>query len=240
MTRALVAVTGATHWTLADGTRHPSGYWPEEVSTPYAVFEAAGIELTVATLGGVPATADEAGFDPVHHGDSDEAVQRMRDHLDSIPGLTAPVVLEDVDIADYDFVFVPGGWGPMEDLAVSESFGWLVRQFTEAGKPVAAVCHGPSALLPARADNGEWLFAGRHVTGFSNVEEEQVGTLALAKWTVEDRLREEGGHYSAAADEWAELVVVDGNLYTGQNPASAGALAQRLVLDVVGRERAAS
>lgn len=233
MTRALVAVTGADHWTLADGTRHPSGYWPEEVGTPYAIFETAGIELTVATPGGVPATADEAGFNPVYHGDSEEEVQRMRDRLDSIEGLETPEVLEDADVESFDFLFVPGGWGPMEDLAVSETFGWLVRQFTEAGKPVAAVCHGPSALLPARADDGQWLFAGRHVTGFSNLEEEQVGTKALAKWTVEDRLREEGGRYSSAADDWAELVVVDGNLYTGQNPASAAALAHRLVADTV-------
>jgi putative intracellular protease/amidase len=70
------------------------------------------------------------------------------------------------------------------------------------------------------------------VTGFSNVEEAAVGTLPLAKWTVEDRLRAEGGHYTSAPEDWAELVVVDGNLYTGQNPASARGLAERLVHDL--------
>ncbi|MBN9747838.1 type 1 glutamine amidotransferase domain-containing protein [Amycolatopsis sp. A1MSW2902] len=232
MTRALFAVTGVDYWTLADGTRNPSGYWPEEVSTPYQVFADAGIEIAVATPGGVPPAADPAGFNPVYHGDSAEAAQRMKDHLESIAALRSPEALENVDVADFDFVFVPGGWGPMEDLAVSASFGGLLREFTEADKPVAAVCHGPAALLPARDDQGEWLFAGRQVTGFSNVEEYAVGFAPQAKWLLEDRLKAEGGLYSSAPEGWAEFVVVDGNLYTGQNPQSAAGLAARLVRDL--------
>ena len=231
MTRALIVVTGADRWTLADGSTRPSGYWPEELSTPYRVFADAGVEITVATPGGVPPTADPAGFDPVHHDGRAEEAERVRAHLDSIDALRAPATLEEVEVDDFDLVFVPGGWGPMEDLAVSAPFGELVRRCTAAGKPVAAVCHGPAALLPARADDGTWLFAGREVTGFSNAEERQVGFAAQAKWLVEDRLRAEGGRYSSAADEWSEHVVADGNLYTGQNPASAAALAHRLVLD---------
>lgn len=96
---------------------------------------------------------------------------------------------------------------------------------------MAAVCHGPAALLPARGDDGAWLFRGREVTGFSNVEEHAVGTAPPAKWLVEDRLRAERGRYSRAPEDWAECVVVDGNLYTGQNPSSARALAERLVQD---------
>ncbi|NKQ57693.1 type 1 glutamine amidotransferase domain-containing protein [Amycolatopsis sp. K13G38] len=232
MTRALIAVTGVDYWTLADGTRRPSGYWPEELSTPCQVFTDAGFDITVATPGGVEPTADPAGFNPEYHGGSAGEAQRMKEHLESIPALRAPKILEEVDVADYDFVFVPGGWGPMEDLAVSESFGRLVRRFTDAGKPVAAVCHGPAALLPARDDEGEWLFAGRQVTGFSNVEEYAVGFAPHAKWLLEDRLKEEGGLYGAAPEGWAEFVVADGNLYTGQNPASAARLAERLVLDL--------
>lgn len=232
MTRVLMAVTSVDYWTLADGTRHPSGYWPEELSTPYEVFDAAGADITVGTLGGVQPTPDPAGFDAVYHGGSQEESLRVRAHLAGIAERHQPVALEDVDVADFDLVFVPGGWGPMEDLAVSSEFGALLSAFTAADKPVAAVCHGPAALLPARDSDGSWLFAGRDVTGFSNAEEEAVGTLPLAKWTVEDRLRGDGGHYSCAPEGWAEYVVVDGNLYTGQNPASARALAERLVREV--------
>ncbi|MFD7075144.1 type 1 glutamine amidotransferase domain-containing protein [Nocardioides sp. NPDC059952] len=231
MTRVLIAATGVDYWTLADGTRHPSGYWPEELSTPYQVFADAGLEITLATLGGVVPTADPAGFDPVYHGDSEEEALRVRLHLESIIERHPPIALEVVDVDDFDLVFVPGGWGPMEDLAESVPFGALLRRFADAGKPIAAVCHGPAALLPARDDDGGWLFSGREVTGFSNVEEYAVGTAPLAKWLVEDRLKAEGGLYSSAPEGWAEFVVVDGNLYTGQNPASARALAERLVLD---------
>ena len=234
MPRALIAISGVDFWTLADGTKHPSGYWPEELSTPYQVFSDAGMDVTIATPGGVRPTADPAGFDPVYHGDSTEEAQRVRLHLEAIAERHMPIALEDVDVADYDFIFVPGGWGPMEDLAVSAPFGALLQRFTDADKPVAAVCHGPAALLPARDDAGRWLFAGRQVTGFSNVEEHAVGFAPLARWLLEDRLREEGGQYACASEDWAAFVVVDGNLYTGQNPASAGALAERLVLDTIG------
>lgn len=231
MTRVLIAVTGVDHWTLADGTQTPAGYWPEELSTPHRVFADAGVDITVATPGGVSPTATEAGFAPELFGGDASVPQGIREHLASIAALDAPEKLEDADAADHDLVFVPGGWGPMEDLAVSASFGELLRRFTAAGKPVAAVCHGPAALLPARDDEGGWLFAGRRVTGFSNAEEHAVGTAPLARWLLEDRLRAEGGHYSAAPGDWAEYVVVDGNLYTGQNPASSRALAERLVAD---------
>lgn len=231
MPRVLVALTGVEFWTLADGTRRPSGYWPEELSTPYQVFADGGLDITIATLGAVAPTPDPAGFDPQYHGDSTEEAQRVRLHLESIAQRHVPVALESIDVADFDLVFVPGGWGPMEDLAVSEEFGALLRRFVDADKPVAAVCHGPAALLPARDDEGGWLFAGRQVTGFSNAEEYAVGTAALAPWLVEDRLKAEGGLYSSAPEGWAEYVVVDGNLYTGQNPASARALAERLVRD---------
>ncbi len=231
MTRALIAVTGVDYWTLADRSRHPSGYWPEELSTPHQIFADAGITITVATPGGAVPTADPAGFNPEYHGGRPEQAQRVKDHLASIAELRSPEILEDVDVADFDFVFVPGGWGPMEDLAVSDSFGSLLRQFADADKPVAAVCHGPAALLPAHDDEGEWLFKGRRVTGFSNAEEYAVGFAPKARWLVEDRLRAAGGLYSSAPGEWAEFVVVDGNLYTGQNPASAAALAERLVRD---------
>jgi putative intracellular protease/amidase len=231
MTRVLIAVTGVDYWTLADGSQSPAGYWPEELSTPHRVFADAGLDITIATPGGVAPTATEAGFAPELFGGDAAVPQAIREHLASLAALDAPEKLEDADAADYDLVFVPGGWGPMEDLAVSESFGALVRSFTAAGKPVAAVCHGPAALLPARDDDGGWLFAGRRVTGFSNAEEHAVGTAPLAKWLVEDRLRAEGGDYSAAEGEWGDHVVVDGNLYTGQNPASSESLAKRLVAD---------
>jgi putative intracellular protease/amidase len=88
-----------------------------------------------------------------------------------------------------------------------------------------------SALLPAQDEYG-WLFRGRRVTGFTNVEEAQVGFADRAPWLLEDRLQEVGGAFEASAAPWAPHFVVDGNLYTGQNPASSLPLAQLLLTTV--------
>jgi putative intracellular protease/amidase len=230
MTRILFAVSGSDHWTLADGTLHPCGYWPEELAVPHRVFHDAGFDITIATPGAVAPVADEAGFSPEMNGGSTEPGTRFRSYLDSIATeLGSPVDLDQVSAADYDLVFVPGGHAPMEDLAVSDRFGALVAAFTAADKPVAAVCHGPAALLAAVDDSGAWLFAGRRVTGFSNEEEAQVGFADKASWLLQDRLIAGGGAFERAGGAWEPHVVADGNLHTGQNPASSAPLAEQLV-----------
>ncbi|WP_319446895.1 MULTISPECIES: type 1 glutamine amidotransferase domain-containing protein [unclassified Mycobacterium] len=232
MRSVLIALTGVDYWTLADGSKHPCGYWPEELASPHRVFADAGFDITIATPGGVTPTADQAGYSLEMNGGSAEAGQAIADYIASISeNLSNTEVLESLDSGNFDFLFVPGGHGPMEDLAMSESFGATVRSFTESGKPVAAVCHGPAALLPARNDEGGWLFSGYRLTAFSNVEEAQVGYADAAKWLLADRLKAEGGLYGAAAEPWSEFVVVDRNLYTGQNPASSKPLAHRLVAE---------
>jgi putative intracellular protease/amidase len=225
----LFAVTGSNVWTFKDGTKHSCGYWPEELAAPHEVFTAAGFDITIATPGGVRPTPDQAGYSPEMNGGSAEAGQKIKDYIASISGEIDKVVkLEDINPADYDLVFIPGGHGPMEDLAVDASFGAQLNQFLDSGKPVAAVCHGPAGLLSARRGDGSWSFAGYQLTGFSNVEEAQVGFADKAPWLLEDKLTSSGASYSAA-DAWGPKVVVDRNLYTGQNPASSVPLADALV-----------
>ena len=186
MTSILIAVTGVDYWTLADGTKHPCGYWPEELAAPHSIFLDAGFGVTIATPGGVTPTDDKAGYTPEMNGGSAEAGQEIADYIASIADqLAKPAVLEDVDHAAFNLVFVPGGHGPMEDLAVSPQFADLLREFFAAGKPISAVCHGPAALLSATSEDGGWLFSGYRLTAFSNVEEDQVGYADKAKWLVE-------------------------------------------------------
>jgi putative intracellular protease/amidase len=230
MTTVLMAVTASDHWTFADGSTHTTGYWPEEVAAPHRIFVEAGFTVTIATPGGRRPVADEAGFLPVYNGGSEQAAEEIRSYLASISAeLDGAVPLEGVDTADYDLVFVPGGHGPMEDLAVSESFGTTLNGFLAAGKPIAAVCHGSAALLPARRDDGSWAFAGYEVTGFSNNEEQLVGFAPKAAWLLEDRLTADGGKFTATDEAWAPKVVSDRTLHTGQNPASSEPLARKLV-----------
>jgi putative intracellular protease/amidase len=224
----LVVLTGADRWTLADGTPHPTGFWAEELIEPMRVFRDAGVDITVATPGGVSPTVDEASVSPDGAG-GEERAAGLRSDLDDLEDeIAAAVVLEDVSPDDYDAVFVPGGHGPMEDLAESLALGRLLTAMLDDDKVIAAVCHGPAALLSAVRDDGTWAFAGRNISGFSNEEETQAGLADRAAWLLEDRLREAGGDISTGS-AWEPFSVVDRNIVTGQNPASSTEVAQKTV-----------
>ncbi|MGB3770187.1 MAG: type 1 glutamine amidotransferase domain-containing protein [Rhodococcus sp. (in: high G+C Gram-positive bacteria)] len=229
MTKLLYVVTGSDHWTLNDGTKHPTGYWAEELVESHRTFTEAGWDVVVATPGGVTPSVDEGSLAVDANGGDEDKVADLKSYIDSVQDvLSSAARLEDQTASSFDVIFVPGGHGPMEDLAVSTDFGALVTEFLDSGKIVSAVCHAPAALLSAKRDDGSWPFAGYKVTGFTNEEEEQAGLAAKAPWLLETRLRDGGAEFSAA-DTWSPNVVVDRSVYTGQNPASTKALADRLV-----------
>ncbi|MEU2507405.1 type 1 glutamine amidotransferase domain-containing protein [Streptomyces sp. NPDC007863] len=227
MSKILFVLTGADHWTLADGTKHPTGFWAEEAAAPYEAFTAAGHEVVVATPGGVVPTVDRGSLAPGANG-GPEGAERVAAALDAFAALRKPLRLEDVDPAEYDAVLYPGGHGPMEDLAVDADSGRLLIDVLDSGKPLAVVCHGAAALLAAVGEDGANAFAGRRVAAFTDAEEIQAGLAERAEWLLETRLREAGVDVDAG-EPWAPHVVVDGNLVTGQNPASSTALATEVL-----------
>lgn len=227
MSKILFVLTGADHWTLADGTEHPSGFWAEEAVAPYEAFTAAGHEVVVATPGGVVPTVDRASLAPEVNG-GQEGADRVAAALDAFTALQRPLALADVDLDEYAAVFYPGGHGPMEDLAVDAESGRLLGRALASGRPLGVVCHGPAALLAARDEEGGNAFSGYRLTGFTNAEETQAGLADKAKWLLQDRLVEIGADF-VEGDPWAPHVVVDRNLVTGQNPASSAPLADELL-----------
>ncbi|MEU4067226.1 type 1 glutamine amidotransferase domain-containing protein [Streptomyces wedmorensis] len=227
MSKILFVMTGVDHWTLADGTKHPTGFWAEEAVAPYEALTAAGYEVVVATPGGVVPTVDRGSLAPEANG-GQEAADRIAAVLGSMEELKKPIRLEDVDLAEYDAVFYPGGHGPMEDLAVDATSGRLLIDALESGKPLAVVCHGPAALLAATRPDGTNAFAGYEVAAFTDAEETQAGFADKAKWLLESRLVEAGVEVRVG-EPWAPNVVVDRNLVTGQNPASSAPLAAEVV-----------
>ncbi|MFJ8887906.1 type 1 glutamine amidotransferase domain-containing protein [Streptomyces sp. NPDC102402] len=228
MTSVLFVLTGADHWTLNDGTAHPTGFWAEELAAPHRVFAQAGFDITVATPGGVAPTVDAGSLAAEANGGQEQA-DAVASYLASIDEtLRIPARLEDVVPTSYDIVFYPGGHGPMEDLAVNEASGRLLTAALDSGTQVGVLCHAPAALLPARREDGSWPFAGYRMTGFSNAEETQAGFAAKAPWLLESRLTELGADY-AAAEPWAVHTVHDRNLHTGQNPASSEQLAREIL-----------
>ncbi|WP_235506011.1 type 1 glutamine amidotransferase domain-containing protein [Variovorax sp. Root411] len=172
---------------------------------------------------------DDTRMSAAVNGGDEAKVAAMTTYLESLAReLASPLQVEDQDIGKYEAVVLPGGHGPMQDLAVDRATGKLLAQ--AAARPdvvVAALCHGQAGLLSA-GDAQQWAFKGRRVTGFSNVEETQVGLAANAPWLLEDRLRDAGALYESEAP-WHSHVVVDGNLVTGQNPQSAEQLAEEVI-----------
>lgn len=231
MTSVLFVVSAADGWTQKDGSVYPTGYWAEELAVPHRLFSNAGWDITVATPNAVAPTLDEMSLGE-GAGDPEE-LQDIRSYLESIKDeLDNPKALADVNEEDYDVVFYPGGHGPMEDLAVDAVSGALLKQRLAAGTPLALLCHAPAAILAAKNDDGTNAFAGKNVTGFSNTEEESTGLAENAKWLLEDELVDAGVKYGKAAEDWSSHVVVDGNLYTGQNPQSSADLAERILEDL--------
>ncbi|MGP3776533.1 type 1 glutamine amidotransferase domain-containing protein [Streptomyces sp. SDT5-1] len=227
MSKILFVVTGSDHWTLADGTRHPTGFWAEEAIAPYDVFKKAGHEVVVATPGGVVPTVDAGSLAPEFN-DGQENADRMAAAVAANAELASPVKLEEVDLADYDAVFYPGGHGPMEDLSVNADSGALLTRALDSGMPLGIVCHAPAAMLAATKDDGGNAFAGYDVAAFTNAEEAQAGFADKAAWLLQDRLTEAGINVRVG-EPWAPHVIVDRNLVTGQNPASSAPLATALL-----------
>jgi putative intracellular protease/amidase len=195
--------------------------------TPYQAFTAVGHEIVVTTPGGVVSPLDQGSLAPQFNG-GEEGAKKMADALASISEIQRPIKLEDVDLDDYAAVFYPGGHGPMEDLAVDATSGKLLIDTLASGRPLGVVCHATAALLAAAKADGNNAFAGYRLTGFSNAEEIQGGLAAGAKWLLQDRLVEIGADYQEG-EPWAPNVVVDRNLVTGQNPASAGPAAAEML-----------
>ena len=227
MSKILFVMTGVDYWTLADGTKHPTGFWAEEAAAPYEAFKAAGHEIVVATPGGVVPTVDKGSLAPEVN-DGQEGADKVAAALASFTELQRPITLEDVDLDDYTAVFYPGGHGPMEDLAVDSTSGQILIGTLDSGKPLAVVCHAPAALLAAERADGSNAFAGYKVAAFTNAEEAQAGFADKAKWLLETRLVEAGVDVQVG-EPWAPNVVVDRNLVTGQNPSSSALIAVEVI-----------
>lgn len=206
-------------------TGEKTGFWLEELAAPYYAFIDAGAQLTLASPNGGQPPLDPKSNEPDFQTDAPR-----RFEIDSVAthALANTLKLSDLNGAEFDAVFYPGGHGPLWDLAEDAASIALIERSIAAGKPVAAVCHAPAVLRHVKGSDGQPLVAGKAVTGFSNSEEEAVGLTQVVPFLVEDMLKAQGGHYSKTAD-WQVHVITDGLLITGQNPASSEATAHALL-----------
>ena len=205
-------------------TGRKTGFWLEEFAAPYYVFRDAGVELTLASpKGGQPP------LDPVSDLPENQtpAMTRFKQDQAAQKALAQTVRLADVKAEDFDTVFYPGGHGPMWDLAESPTSIALLEAFYNSGKPIALVCHSPGVLRHVTYQ-GAPLVKGKHVTGFTNGEEEETQLTKVVPFLVEDELLRLGAIFEKKAD-WQPFAITDGRLVTGQNPASSTSAAQALL-----------
>jgi putative intracellular protease/amidase len=227
MAKILFIVSGATYWVLKDGTRYATGYWAEEFANPYKAVTDAGHEVVVATPGGVTPTVDMMSLRPSMAGGEQGALD-LEAVIRDAEVMRRPLALSDVRLEDYDAVYLPGGHGPMSDLAWDADAGRLLTAQLGSGRPLAIVCHAPASMLATRI-HGVSPFKGYKVTGFTNEEEEGVGLASRAPWLLETELKEKVGVEYSRGPVWEPYLVEDRNLITGQNPHSAAVLADRLL-----------
>ena len=221
MSKILMVLT--SHDRLGD-TGRKTGFWLEEFASPYYVFKDAGASITVASPRGGQPPIDPKSDEP---GNQTASMTRFKGDKDAQSVLANTVRLATVDAKDFDTIFYSGGHGPMWDLVEDRKSISLIEEFYGSGKPVAAVCHAP-AVFHHVTYNGNPLVKGKRVTGFANSEEEAVQLTKVVPFLVEDDLKALGGRYEKAGD-WESFAIVDGQLVTGQNPASSTAAAKSLL-----------
>ncbi len=212
-------------------TGKKTGFWLEEFAAPYYAFKDAGAEVTlVSPAGGQPpldpkSDAPDAQTEATRRFKADAAAQSALAHTGRLTAVSAD---------PFDAVFYPGGHGPLWDLAEDADSIKLIETMAAAGKTVAAVCHAPAVFRHTKTSDGQPFVKGRHVTGFTNSEEEAARLSQVVPFLVQDMLVENGGKYSKGPD-WQPHVVTDGKLITGQNPASSAAAAKAVLAQLTGR-----
>src|SRR6202012_4853037 len=206
-------------------TGRKTGFWLEELAAPYFTFKDAGVEITLASPKGGRPPLDPKSNEPEFRTD---LTVRFEKDADAEAQLDKTVRLDSVRQEDFDTVFYPGGHGPMWDLAEDRHSIKLMESFLAAGKTFALVCHAPGTLRHVKTPEGKPLVEGKTVTGFTDGEEEAVGLTKVVPFLVEDELLRLGATFCKVKN-WGVYTVTDGQLITGQNPASSGPAAKLLI-----------
>lgn len=213
-----------SHDELGD-TGEKTGFWLEEFAAPYYAFLDAGTDITLASpKGGQPPLDPKSDLPDAQTADT----ERFKKDPGAQAKLATTQLLSQVRAQDYDMIFYPGGHGPLWDLAESDESKALIEYALRSNRPVGLVCHAPAVLKIVKGEDGEPVVRGRKVTGFTDEEEEAVGLTDVVPFSLEQTLKEQGAKFDKA-DTFAQNIVSDGLLVTGQNPPSSAATAEALM-----------
>ncbi len=203
-------------------TQEDNGTFAPELTHALHAFNEAGFGYAIASING--GAAPLYGTDA----DDDEITRALLADATLQERLQNTKSIAEINIDDFDAIFYPGGFGLLSDLAENKDVARIAAKLYENGGLLSAVCHGPAGLLPIILSNGEKLLADKTVTGFTREEEVDFGTIDKIPYLLEEKLARTAREYRKV-QPWQELVVSDGRVITGQNPASAGAVGKAVV-----------
>jgi putative intracellular protease/amidase len=226
MPKVLIVTT--SHRQLGE-TGKPTGVWLEELAAPYYALLDGGAEVTIASIAGGPVPVDPRSAK--RDGTDAEPTRRFLADSRAMAAIESTPSIAQLDPANYDAIFLPGGHGTMWDLPDSTALSAALGRAFDDGRIVAAVCHGPAGLVPARTAGGKPIVEGRRVSAFTDEEEEAAGLTKVVPFLLESKLRDLGARFEKGPP-FQSFAVRDGNLITGQNPPSSAAVAH-LVLEAL-------
>lgn len=206
-------------------TGQKTGFWLEEFASPYYEFIDNGYDVTIASPKGGRPPVDPKSLQPENQ---TESTKRFQADKSANEKLDNSLVLKDVSSDDYVSLFLPGGHGPMWDLSQDNDLKRIVEEFYNKDKIISAVCHGPAGLLQATDKNGDSILKNKRVTGFTNQEEQTVKLDKIVPFSLESRMKDLGGNFEKT-ENFKPFVIIDGQIITGQNPASALVTARKVI-----------
>lgn len=215
--KVLIIVSNAT---VIGPNHRKTGVFLDEVAHPYVEFDHVGYHIDFASITGqIPALDNLEAKDEALNAEflNGGGWKKMQDNQK----------LESVDVSAYDAIFIPGGLAPMVDMPDHLHLKKVIRETYERNAVVGAVCHGPVSLLNVKLSNGTYLLANKNVAAFTTVEESNYAS-ADVPFDLQTALTNQGAIFHEAA-AWSSNSIVDGNLVTGQNPASASQVAKDII-----------
>lgn len=251
----LVVLSDESHLDLKDGKVFQTGFYLNELMQPVNAFLDAGHEVTFVTPEGRAPSVDRTSIDKMYFGGDEtamKAAEALLSRMKIIDPHESPVIslarVEQIGYDRFDAVYVPGGHAPMQDLLTNVELGQLLSHFHTHRKVTALMCHGPIALMStltnAAAFKGgmevaggiraaeNWIYAGYKVTVFSNAEEDMAKPLlggGEMKFYPQDALEKAGAIFVSNKAPFEPNIVTDRELITGQNPATANAVAAEIL-----------
>jgi putative intracellular protease/amidase len=211
-----------------------TGSWLEELAQPYRVFTEGGCDVVLSSIKG-----GQAPIDPMSLEDAwvSEVGKAFMQDPSAQQALARTRRVDELSADDFEAVFVVGGAGGAWDFTGHAGLNAFIEAIDRQGGVIGAICHGALVLAEIKGADGMPLVRGRPVTAVSNAEEALAGFDKIVPILPEEALKRACGIYMAAAP-FAPNVMQDGNLFTGQNPASAPGLAQAMLARLTQKQAA--